>query len=164
MEVRHARPSDHGAIKEAIPQWWSGSRTPDQARELAMLVPPLFLQHFASTSWIVEENDELAAFLVGFHSADHNDQAYIHFVGVDPRLRGQGIARRLYDVFFTQARTAGRTVVKAITSPNNDGSIAYHGALGFTVQPGDKEINGLPVHSDYDGPGEDRVCFVRRIV
>lgn len=163
MDIRHAKPSDHAAIKDAIPRWWSGSRSPAQARELSLLVPPLFLQHFGSTSWIVEEKGELAGFLIGFHSADHDDQAYIHFVGVDPARRGQGIGRHLYDLFFTQARESGRTLVTAITSPRNTGSIGYHTALGFTLQPGDKEVNGLTVHTDYDGPGEDRVCFIRRI-
>lgn len=163
MDIRHAKPSDHGAIKDAIPRWWSGSRTPDQARELSLLVPPLFLQHFGSTSWIAESGNDLAGFLIGFHSADHRDQAYIHFVGVDPGRRGQGIGRHLYDLFFAQAREAGRTMVKAITSPNNRGSIEYHTALGFELLPGDTEVDGLPVHTDYDGPAEDRVCFVRRI-
>ncbi|SKG58209.1 Uncharacterised protein [Mycobacteroides abscessus subsp. massiliense] len=55
MDIRHAQPSDHSAIKDAIPQWWSGSRTPAQARELSLLVPPLFLQHFGSTSWVAED-------------------------------------------------------------------------------------------------------------
>ncbi|SHW09825.1 acetyltransferase, GNAT family [Mycobacteroides abscessus subsp. abscessus] len=163
MDIRHAQPSDHSAIKDAIPQWWSGSRTPAQARELSLLVPPLFLQHFGSTSWVAEDGGTLAGFLIGFHSADHGDQAYIHFVGVDPAHRGQGVGRHLYDLFFTQARDAGRSVVKAITSPRNTASIRYHAALGFVLQPGDKEVGGVPVHTDYDGPGEDRVCFIRRI-
>src|SRR6185295_9606563 len=91
MHIRHALPTDHGAIREAILLWWTGSRTPEQARELSLLVPPLFLQHFGSTSWIIEDGGQLVGFLIGFHSADHADQAYIHFVGVDPRRRGQGV-------------------------------------------------------------------------
>ena len=163
MHIRHAVPSDHGTIREAISSWWTGTRTPEQARELSLLVPPLFLQHFGSTSWVVEDDGELVGFLIGFQSADHADQAYIHFVGVDPQRRGQGIGRHLYELFFDQAREASRTTVKAITSPRNTTSIAYHTALDFSLEPGDTLRDGLPVHTDYDGPGEDRVCFVRRL-
>ena len=163
MHIRHALPTDHGAIREAILLWWNGSRTPEQARELSLLVPPLFLQHFGSTSWIIEDGGQLVGFLIGFHSADHADQAYIHFVGVDPQRRGQGVGRQLYELFFEQARESGRTTVKAITSPRNTASIAYHTALEFTLEPSDTLLDGLPVHTDYDGPGEDRVCFVRRL-
>ena len=68
-----------------------------------------------------------------------------------------------YELFFEQAREASRTTVKAITSPRNTTSIAYHTALDFSLEPGDTLRDGLPVHTDYDGPGEDRVCFVRRL-
>ncbi|UYM06417.1 GNAT family N-acetyltransferase [Solicola gregarius] len=160
MDLRHATYPDHRAIKAAVPSWWSESRSPEQAQVLSKLLPPLFLQHFASTSWIAEEDGELAGFVVGFHSADRADEAYVHFTGVDPRLRGRGVGRSMYDRFFDQARAAGRTTIRAITSPHNTGSIAFHTAVGFAISPGDKEVDGVSVHGDYDAPGEDRVCFV----
>lgn len=163
MDFRHATYADHKPIKQAIPTWWSASHTPEQAAALGLLVPPLFLQHFASTSWVAENDGDFAGFVVGFHSADRSDEAYIHFTGVDPRLRGQGIARSLYERFFAQARSAGRTTVRAVTSPRNTGSIGFHTSVGFTIAPGDKDLDGLSVHSDYDAPGEDRVCFVATI-
>lgn len=163
MQIRHASRSDYAVIKPAITAWWSESHTPEQARELSMLFPPLFLQHFASTSWIAEDESGLAGFVVGFHSADHADEAYIHLTGVNPRLRGRGVARTLYDRFFEQARAAGRTTVRAVTSPHNTGSIGFHTSMGFAVAPGDTQAGGVSVHSDYDGPGLDRVCFVRRL-
>lgn len=160
VDFRHANYADHQAIKRAIPTWWSSSHSPEQARTLGLLVPPLFLQHFASTSWVAEADGELAGFVVGFHSTDRPDEAYIHFTGVDPQLRGRGLARSLYERFFAQARDAGRTTIRAITSPRNTGSIAFHTSVGFAIAPGDKEVDGVSVHSDYDAPGEDRVCFV----
>ncbi|SHF58813.1 GNAT family N-acetyltransferase [Streptoalloteichus hindustanus] len=163
LEVRQAHVSDHRALVECVQSWWGDSRTPEEARELSLLLPRLFLQFFSSTSLVVRDGTGIRAFLVGFHAADNETEAYIHFVGVDPQLRGQGIARRLYEAFFQRAAEAGRREVRAITSPNNAGSIAFHQALGFTLEPGDREVDGLSVHSDYDGPGQDRVCFHRRI-
>ena len=163
MDIRHARRTDHETIKSVLPAWWSDSRSPEEAHQLGLLLPPLFLQHFASTSWVAEIGGELAGFVIGFHSADHPDETYIHFTGVDPSRRGEGVARSLYERVFAQARDAGRTTARAITSPGNRGSIAFHTSVGFTVVAGDKRVDGVSVHSDYDGPGEDRVCFVARL-
>ncbi|MEV6909151.1 GNAT family N-acetyltransferase [Amycolatopsis sp. NPDC051071] len=163
-EPRQARVSDHSAIVERVRQWWGDSRTPEEARELSLLLPKLFLQFFAGTSLVLEDEAGIRAFLVGFHAADNDTEAYIHFVGVDPELRGQGAARRLYTTFFQCAAETGRTEVRAITSPGNTGSIAFHRAMGFALETGDRVVDGLPVHSDYDGSGHDRVCFHRKII
>lgn len=162
-ELRQARAGDHGTIVECVQRWWADSRTPEQARQLSSLLPRLFLQFFSTTSLVLADEAGIRAFLIGFYSADNDEEAYIHFVGVDPQLRGQGLARGLYTTFFQRAAEAGRTKVRAITSPANTGSIAFHRAMGFTLERGDREIDGLPVHSDYDGPGQDRVCFHKRI-
>ncbi|WP_367321373.1 N-acetyltransferase family protein [Streptomyces sp. HUAS ZL42] len=160
-DLRQARLSDHGTLVECVQRWWGDSRTPEQARELSLLLPRLFLQFFAGTSLVLEDDEGIRAFLIGFHAADNDEEAYIHFVGVDPRLRGQGVARHLYTAFFQQAAEAGRREVRAITSPGNAGSIAFHRAMGFAFEEGDRQLDGVPVHSDYDGPGQDRVCFRR---
>ncbi|MFJ9708146.1 GNAT family N-acetyltransferase [Streptomyces sp. NPDC101234] len=161
--LRRARVSDHGALVGCVHRWWGDSRTPAQAQELSLLLPRLFLQFFSGTSLVLEDGAGIKAFLIGFHAADNDHEAYIHFVGVDPELRGQGTARRLYTAFFRQAAEAGRTEVRAITSPRNAGSIAFHRAMGFTPEAGNREVGGVPVHSDYDGPGQDRVCFRRKL-
>jgi RimJ/RimL family protein N-acetyltransferase len=51
-------------------------------------------------------------------------------------------------------RGAGRTVVRCVTSPVNERSVAFHEAMGFEVDR---------VVPDYDGPGEDRVLLVKRL-
>ncbi|MFH8445273.1 GNAT family N-acetyltransferase [Streptomyces sp. NPDC018026] len=162
-EVRQALVTDHRTIVECVRRWWGDSRTPEQAHELSLLLPKLFLQFFSGTSLVLEDDTGIRAFLVGFYSADDEDEAYIHFVGVDPALRGQGVARGLYTTFFQRAAEAKRRHVRAITSPANTGSIAFHRAMGFVLEEGDHRIDGLPVHSDYDGPGQNRVCFRKEL-
>ncbi|NLU70431.1 GNAT family N-acetyltransferase [Streptomyces sp. HNM0574] len=162
--TRPARESDHGTIVACVQRWWGDSRTPEQARELSLLLPRLFLQFFAGTSLVREDGTGVRAFLVGFDSADDPEVAYIHFVGVDPELRGLGVGRELYEAFLGRAARAGRREVRAVTSPGNHGSVAFHRAMGFQPVPGDREsAEGLPLHSDYDGPGQHRVCFRRRL-
>ncbi|MFF9482858.1 GNAT family N-acetyltransferase [Streptomyces sp. NPDC014733] len=174
LDLRPARVTDHPTLVRCVQTWWGDSRTPEQARELSLLLPRLFLQFFSRTSLILEEptgapgdggeDGRVRAFLVGFHAPENTTDAYIHFVGVHPALRGQGVGRRLYTAFLARAAEAGRTGVRAIVSPGNAASLAFHQAMGFVPEgDGDRVVGGLPVHADYDGPGEDRVCFHRRI-
>ena len=146
IQLRTAEAADYDRIIAVVDDWWG--------RPLRHLLPRMFLDHFHATSLVAEAGESLAGFCVGFMSPSVPDAAYIHFVGVDPRLRGRGLARVLYSRFFGLATADGRRVVRAITSPANRGSIAFHTALGFTV------TGPIP---DYDGPSVDRVLFERRL-
>jgi ribosomal protein S18 acetylase RimI-like enzyme len=128
--------------------WWGG-------RDMAPMLPKLFFIHFDGTSFVAEDADgELLGFLCGFLSQTEHDEAYIHFVGVSPEERSEGLGRALYERFFDEVRAQGRGVVRCVTSPVNRSSVAFHEALGFEVE------RTVP---DYDGPGEDRVLLVKRL-
>jgi ribosomal protein S18 acetylase RimI-like enzyme len=147
LTVRFARPADYDPIVATLDNWWG--------RPVSRSLPRLFLDHFHGTSMVAETSEgSLAGFLVGFLSPSLPDAAYIHFVGVDPRLRGRGLARELYQRFFALAAADGRAVVRAITAPVNSGSIAFHTAMGFKVTG--------PVPG-YDGPSADMMVFERRL-
>lgn len=154
--LRALRESDYDTIIRRLNEWWGG-------RSMADMLPRLFFQHFNDTSFVVESDGEIAAFLVGFVSQARPGAAYIHFVGVAPGQRGGGLGRRLYEAFFEAAQARGCTVVSCVTSPLNQGSIAFHTRMGFAAQPGDDVGDGVPFKRDYDGPGQDRVVFVRRL-
>jgi ribosomal protein S18 acetylase RimI-like enzyme len=143
--IRNAEPADYASVIGVIDDWWGG-------RSMAAMLPKLFFVHFRDTSFVAEEDGRVVAFLCGFRSQTHDDEAYIHFVGVDPARRGSGLGRELYDRFF--AAVAPRTVVRAVTSPVNERSVAFHRALGFEVERNDDE---------YDGRGESRILLRKRI-
>ena len=132
---------------------------------MAPMLPRLFFQHFHDTSFIAEtrgDSPEIAAFIVGFISQSVPDESYIHFVGVSPEFRKNGLGKMLYMRFFEEVRKRGCKRVLCVTSPVNRASIAFHGHMGFTAMPGDSTTeDGVPFSPDYDGPGEPRVCFVR---
>jgi ribosomal protein S18 acetylase RimI-like enzyme len=145
MFVRHAEPADYGRVIEVIDQWWGG-------RAMAAMLPKLFFVHFRDTSFVAEDDEGLAGFLCGFRSQTYDDEAYIHFVGVDPDRRASGLGRALYERFFEAI--VPRTVVRAVTSPVNERSVAFHQALGFEVER---------VDDDYDGRGEARVLLRKEL-
>jgi len=152
LTFRHPQPDDWDRVMTAMPSWWDG-------RDLRSMLPHIFFEHFRGTSFVVEHEDRLVGFLVGFLCPDHADEAYVHFVGVDPAWRRAGLARDLYRRFCDLARARGRTVVRAVTAPVNKQSVAFHTALGFSILPGEEEVDGLPVRVDEGPQGQYVVCF-----
>jgi len=130
---------------------------------MADKLPKLFFVHFTNTSFIAELDGKMVGFLIGFLSPSHADEGYIHFVGVHPDYRKHQIGRELYHRFFDVVKANGRGMVRAVTSPVNKGSIAYHAKMGFEIEKGNKEVDGIFVFADYDGPNQDRVLFVKRL-
>lgn len=161
-KIRNAEPTDFAFVTSVIDDWWGG-------REMRAMLPKLFFEHFRETSFVAVERDaqtemeQLVGFLNGFFSQSFPTQAYIHFVGVHPDYRKSGLGRQLYEKFFEVARSHGRTEVHCVTAPVNKTSIAFHKRMGFEIVPGDAEVDGTPVHLNYDGAGEARVLFVKRL-
>ena len=146
ITLRTATAADYDPIIAVVDDWWG--------RPIGPALPRVFLDHFHATSAIAEADGALAGFLIGFLSPSQPDAAYIHFVGVDPALRGNGLARTLYERFFALAEADDRSVVRAITAAQNARSIAFHTAMGFTVTP--------PI-ANYDGDSAPKVLFERSL-
>ena len=148
VTIRHVQPSDYGRVIQHVNEWWGG-------REMAPMLPRLLFIHFESTSFVADREDgTLAGFLIGFLSQTDGETAYVHFIGVAPAERETGLGRQLYERFFDTARASGRSVVRCVTSPQNENSLAFHSALGF-------EQEGIA--EDYDGAGASRVLLARRL-
>lgn len=146
MRIRHAEPADYTPIIEVVNDWWGGRAVRD-------IIPRLFFIHFRDTSFIAERRGRRVGFLCGFLSQTYPDEAYIHAVGVHPDFRRRGIGGSLYETFFNAVRPHRRTVVRSLTSPENNLSIAFHTAMGFDVQ--------YPDPADADA--SPRVQFTKRL-
>ena len=156
LRIRTAAPSDHTAIMSVMPDWWSG-------RDIRASLPRVFLLHFWNTSFILESDSGMIGFLIGFLSPANNGEAYIHFCGVHPDYRKQGLGRMLFDRFYELCRENGRTIVRSCTSPVNKGSIAFHGRMGFAIEQGDSVVDGTPVTLDYNRPDDPKISFVKHL-
>lgn len=155
--LRHLKTADYQLVLRVADEWWGG-------RSITSILLRVFFEHFQSTSFVLEEQGTLQGFLIGFRSQTAPTQAYIHAVGTNPQKRGQGYGRRLYQHFFEVMSNAGCTEVLCITSPINKGSIAFHTRMGFEILPGDAQVDGVAVTSNYDGRGNGRVLFRRMLV
>ena len=129
-----------------LDDWWGG-------RHVAPMLPRVFFDHFPGTTAVADRDGTPVGFVCGFVSQREPEVAYLHFVGVDPEERGRGLGRRMYEWFFERVASLGCTTVTCVTSPANEGSRAFHRAMGFDERRVD----------DYDGRGEARMVMTRRI-
>src|SRR5947208_15356057 len=88
LALRPLEPRDRRRVTAVVDEWWG--------RPLGDLIPRPFFSEFGNTSFVVERDVDLIAFLVGFLSQSNPNDAYIHAVAVAPAWRGRGLARLLY--------------------------------------------------------------------
>jgi GNAT superfamily N-acetyltransferase len=155
MDIRNCTRTDYDHIVSHVEDFWGSTRT----RELHH---PMFLYEFGDSAFVLGEGAQVAAYLLGL-LAQTGPTAYVHLVGVRQTHRRQGLARRLYDHFTAFARARGCTALKAITTPANAASLAFHRALGMQLL-GQPNREGIPVVGGYAGPGQDRVVFHRALL
>ena len=159
-EISELKETDFAYISENLDSWWGG-------RNMVPMLPKLWFKDFSETSFVIrDENLRPIAFLVGYISQVDKTKAYVHFIGVDPKHRSDGLGRSLYEAFTTRALSLGASYIEAVTSPANTTSLRFHEAIGFMA----KEPSGSLVfpteasgHKDFDGIGEDRVLLSKRI-
>jgi GNAT superfamily N-acetyltransferase len=111
LVIREPTVADHLRVLGAIDQWWGGLGGATASIRRPARLPRLFFEHFTGTSLLPERDGELVGFLIGFLSQSRSEEAYIHFVGVAPALRGGGVGAALYERFFAVARVHGRSRV-----------------------------------------------------
>lgn len=156
LEVRRLVVDDYDPLIRVLDDWWGG-------RRMVEMLPRLFFIHFNKTSFVAEVDTFRVGFLIGFVSPSHPQSAYIHFAGIHPTYRRQGVGKALYSAFFECVRTQGCTRVGCVTSPRNKMSVQFHIKMGFVPDESEKQLDGVPYHEDYDGVGEHRVKFTKSL-
>jgi GNAT superfamily N-acetyltransferase len=143
MLPERATTADYYAIINTLAKYWG-------ERDMRARHHPMFIHEFGDTALVMRDGSGgVAAYLFGFVAP--TQVGYVHLVGVRADSRRSGLGRRLYGEFETLVRCRGATALKAISVPTNDGSIAFHCALGMSATE-------VP---DYSGPGQSRVVFWR---
>jgi GNAT superfamily N-acetyltransferase len=153
MLTRPLHKQDYDHIVQVIDRWWGG---PTSA-----LAHPIFFYELGQLARVVEHDSTLVGFLFGFVSqptrgepgADEGRIGYVHLVGIHPDFRRRGVGKVLYQAFEEDCRTLGCIKLKAVTTPGNEASVAFHRAMGWSHH----------VVEDYAGPGRTRVVFERTL-
>jgi GNAT superfamily N-acetyltransferase len=154
MEITHCSKADFDQIVADVADFWGSDRT-------LHLHQPFLVFEFGTSAYVIRESGQVIAYLFGFLSQTE-PVGYVHLLAVRRSHRRRGLAHRLHDHFAAFARSAGCREIKAITTPANGGSIAFHRGIGMELV-GVPNEEGVPVVKGYSGPGEDRIVFRKRI-
>lgn len=145
MQIRGITKEDFDEIVSVWDHWWGGPS--------AIKPQEMFFYEFGAHALIAEESGTMAGFLLGFVTARTPRVGYVHLVGIHPQFRRRAVGRALYEEFARRAESEGASLLKAITTAGNEGSVEFHRAMGFSVEEA----------SDYAGPGRTRLVFTREL-
>lgn len=144
ITIERIRGGDLGEILRNYQRFWGDRELPRNLHH------PMFVYEFGDTAFVARRADgDIVGYLLGFVAP--TGDGYIHFVAVRDDARKLGLARRLYERFTSAARERGAVSLKAVSSPANEGSVAFHRRLGFEQT----------LVEDYGGAGRPRVVMRR---
>ena len=126
----------------------------------------IFTKYFRSTSFVAElPSGELGGFLLGFISQENPEEAYIHLLCVDPKMRGKHIGKKLVEKFTEELALKNCKKIYLITKPVNWNSISFYKKLGFLEDKSLETINILGTNAvkNYNGMGQHMVVFYKLI-
>ena len=124
MLVRNAFPNDYPTVADKAKEWADPIRENDSAYRI-------MIEHFRNTCFIAEDRGEIIGYLLGFKSQSSPDEAVIYLVHVAPRLRGNGVGRRLFNQYQAAVKALGCRKILALGEPENKSCAAYYQAMGL---------------------------------
>lgn len=144
IAIEGVRDGDLAEILRNYERFWGDRDLP------RYLHHPMFFLEFGDTAFVARDpgSGEIAGYLLGFVAP--TGDGYIHFVAVRDDCRTLGLGRALYETFEKAARARGAVALKALTSTENENSMAFHKRVGFTE---------MTRAEDYGGSGRTRIVM-----
>lgn len=146
---------DFRAVVSDLESFWGNYRAES-------LHHPMFIYEFGNTAYCIKREGRTIAYCLSFFSQTA-PISYVHALAVRRDFHGQGLGRSLYERVIRSASDANCEAIKAISTPENTASLAFHRKLGFELH-GSSIENGAPLFRDYAGPGQHRVVMVRSLI
>jgi ribosomal protein S18 acetylase RimI-like enzyme len=148
ITIERVREGDLAEILRNFERFWGDRELP------RYLHHPMFFLEFGDTAFVARTtaDNEIAGYLLGFVAPA--GVGYIHFVAVRDDARSLGLGRALYETFQAAAADRGAIALKAITSEENQGSVAFHKRMGFT------DITRV---ENYGGSGRVRIVMRKKL-
>ena len=123
LEISTFTQQDYKQILMDLQDFWDG-------RDTSALHHPMLVNEFGNSAFVIRAGPKVIAYLFGFVS-QVEPVGYVHLIAVRPSARRQCLGRELFRHFVEFARGHGCRYVKAITTPSNFNSIAFHKSLGM---------------------------------
>jgi len=152
--ISNCTQQDFTQLLDELADFWDG-------RDVRHLHHPMLIHEFGNSAFVIRHGTVVNAYLFGFLSQTE-PVGYVHLIAVRASARRQRLGELLFGHFVEHARQHACRHVKAITTPSNAGSIAFHRSLGMEML-GEPNAEGIPVVKDYAGRGEARVVFWKAV-
>ncbi len=82
----------------------------------------LLCHHFADTCAVAEFDGEIVAFLSGYRPPDREEVFFVWQVAVDPKMRSQGLGKRLLHEVLRRTAVKGCRFLETTITPSNEAS------------------------------------------
>jgi hypothetical protein len=128
---------------------------------MADKLPRLFFEHFTDTSFVAERDGKLAVSWPGSSPSPGLARPTFTFPAWIRQSAAAGSGACSMRRSSRLPGACGRDLVRAVTSLVNRGSVYQR--MVFQLEPGDAEVDGIPVSSGYDGHSGGRVRFIRSL-
>ncbi|NIQ03277.1 MAG: diaminobutyrate acetyltransferase [Nitrospinaceae bacterium] len=115
MKLRTPSVNDGPRIRQLVQE----SRTLDLNSTYYYL---LFCAHFSDTCVIAEQNGRLVGFVTAYRPPATQDRLFVWQIAVDPKVRGQGVAKTMIMELLHQTTHLGISYVEATVTPSNHSS------------------------------------------
>ncbi|MCX8129745.1 MAG: GNAT family N-acetyltransferase [Clostridia bacterium] len=161
MKISTCTKEDFDEIIENFELYW-GNEKNERLQKIRTLHHPMMLYELGDNAYVVKDDNKVIAYLFGIISRKE-PLAYVHMIATHRDYKRKGYARQLYEHFIEAAKQDGCKYIKAITSIGNEESRRFHTGIGMRLI-GETNTQGIPVVSNYAGPGEDRVVIMKSIV
>lgn len=86
-------------------------------------------EHFSSTCILAEMDGEVVGMMTAYVVPERRDTLFVWQIAVDERLRGQGLARKLFAHLLKRRNLKNITIIEATVNPSNDASRALFRSL-----------------------------------
>ncbi len=160
MDIVNCSKADFDNILKQLDQYWEGADL-ERLSKIRHLHHPMMIYELGDNAYVIKDGSRVKAYLLGLFSKTE-PVAYVHFIATHKHHKRRGLARALYHHFMEKAGKNGCTHLKAITTPTNEASIAFHTKIGMRLL-GEPNASHVCVVRDYAGPGEDRVVFWKKL-
>lgn len=97
--------------------------------------------------------------VVAFRSQDDPGDVYVQDVATHPEHRQRGVARTLLATIRKVATGWGCARLYLTSEPDNAAAHAVWRSMGFVNLPGDRNVAGISVTTNFKGPGRDRAVY-----
>jgi GNAT superfamily N-acetyltransferase len=120
----------------------------------------LYAKLFSSTCPItINDDNTITGAVIAFRSQDDPTDVYVQDVMIHPQHRRRGVARALLLSVRSQAEKWDCERLYLTSEPDNQAAHASWTALGFVNVPGDHEVKGISIITDFKGPGRSRAVY-----